>query len=86
RAGPFGSDALWLPSVEDEDALGRFFTDDPALDTRWTLRIAGDRSLASHVRGDGSASDPRMWFSGSIEVPLRVQRMGGTSPVRRWRP
>ncbi|MFM1823203.1 MAG: hypothetical protein RI967_1469, partial [Planctomycetota bacterium] len=40
RAGPFGSDALWLPSVEDEDALGRFFTDDPALDTRWTLRIA----------------------------------------------
>lgn len=86
RAGPFSSDALWLPSIEDGDALARLFADDPAHDARWTLRIAGDRALASHVRGDGSASDPRRWFSGTVEVPLRIQRMSGTSPVRRWRP
>ena len=86
RAGPFGNEALWLPSIEDEDALARLFADDPARDWRWTLRITGDRALASHVRGDGSASDPRRWFSGSIEVPLLVVRMSGASPVRRWRP
>ena len=54
-------------------------------DGRSVVRITGDRALASHVRGDGSASDPRRWFSGSIEVPLRVVRMSGASPIRRWR-
>jgi hypothetical protein len=86
RAGPFGGEALWLPSIEESEALVRLFAADPAEDGRWTLRISGDRSLASHVRGDGSASDPRSWFSGTVERPLRVQRMSGGSPARRWRP
>lgn len=80
----------WLPSLEDEAALGRLFTQDTALDAQWTLRVRGDRGLACYAtqatesRGAESVT-PSKWFSGMIEIPAGIERVNRPSPTRRWR-
>jgi len=95
RRGP-----RWMSSVEDADAMERLYRLDPEeTGRRWTLRITGDEQLAHYgalvrearpgVPSDGPAavSEPSLgsWFSGSVEVPLSVERQASPSPVRRWR-
>ena len=77
----------WLPSIEDPEALTRLFEQDPKLDAKWTLRITGDPDLADYARPPVARWPKRDAFrswSGTIEVPLVVDRKLGASPDRRW--
>lgn len=78
----------WRVSWEDHEALARA-TDHEPEEGRWTLRIRGDPGLAMRavesVRlagGDADAID--RCFAGEIEIPLRIVRLEGTFPPRRW--
>jgi hypothetical protein len=69
---------------------------------RWTLRIRGDEAIARRAipaasESDSTRTDPASdgatptmeytrWFAGTIELPLRVERMNAMAPARRWRP
>ncbi len=69
---------------------------------RWTLRIRGDEAIARRAIPAASAQDSKRgndasdestpaieytrWFAGTIEFPLRVERMNAMAPPRRWRP
>lgn len=81
------SRARWLTPIEDVEALARLATQDPALDADWTVRITGDKDLADYARPPIAAMPVRTKFkywSGSVEIPLKVQRAGAPSPTRRW--
>lgn len=63
---------------------------------RWTLRITGDESLAHYAARVRSSADAALqlsaaepsktsWFSGTIEVPLRILRVHAPPPRRRWK-
>lgn len=76
-----------MAPVEDPDAMARLAAQDPALDVNWTLRISGDETLAEYARpkqAPAAGAPPIMRWSGSIEIPLRVERRDRPSPVRRW--
>ena len=87
-AGPRGGPAEWRISWEDSEGLAAATDHDPE-EGRWTLRIRGDRELAMRaietVRAEGGAPENfTRWWSGEIEVPLRVRRIPGSFPPRRW--
>ena len=77
----------WLAPIEDIDALARLWAQDPALDSKWTLRITGDADLADYARPP-VAQMPRRdgfkYWSGTLEFPLKVQREPTPSADRRW--
>lgn len=81
------SRARWLTPIEDIDALARLAAQDPSLDANWTVRITGDKDLADYARPPIAEMPVRTKFkywSGSMELPLKVQRTGAPSPMRRW--
>ncbi len=87
-AGPRGGPAEWRLSWEDADGLSNAQAHEPE-EGRWTLLIRGDRVLAQRaveaVRAAGGQPEAftRHW-SGEIEVPLRIRRIPGAFPPRRW--
>ena len=96
-AGERGSAPRWLASVEDAGAMARLADPSTPLDA-WTLRITGDERLARYAASSrrvepetnaadagGQAQKPLRWFSGAVEVPLRVERNPTPAPARRWR-
>lgn len=77
----------WLAPIEDIEALARLAAQDPALDSNWTLRITGDADLADYARppvAEHPVRDSFQYWSGTMEIPLKVERAGGPSPIRRW--
>lgn len=77
----------WLPPIEDVEALGRLYAQDPALDSNWTIRITGDAALADYARPSPTqfpARDGFLRWEGTIELPLTVTRIATPSPERRW--
>jgi hypothetical protein len=79
--------ARWMPPIEDLDAMARLFAQDPSLDSNWTLRITGDADLADYARPAVGAHPTRDTFrrwSGSVELPLKLQRISAPAPMRRW--
>ena len=51
------------------------------------VRITGDKDLADYARPPIAEMPVRTKFkywSGSMELPLKVQRAGAPSPMRRW--
>lgn len=87
HGGDSAAAVRWLPPIEDLDALTRLWEQDPSLDSKWTLRITGDPDLADYARppvAEMPRRDGFKYWSGTLELPLRVQREAGTSPERRW--
>lgn len=89
KAGTRLTAPRWLPSIEDADAMARLFEGNEESDRRWSLRITGDERLARYAvppSGEIVAEEqPRAWFAGSLEVPLRIERGNSPAPVRRWK-
>lgn len=92
--GSRSTNARWLPSIEDAEAMARLFEGNPETDRSWSLRITGDQGLARYAApasGEPSATQTgaeaavRAWFSGVIETPLRIERGNMPAPVRRWK-
>ncbi len=87
-AGPRGGPAEWRLSWEDAEGLAAAEPHEPE-EGRWTLRIRGDRTLAQRaieaVRAAGGQPEAftRFW-SGEFDVPLRIRRVPGAFPPRRW--
>lgn len=87
-AGPRGGPAEWRLSWEDAEGLAAAPAHEPE-EGRWTLRIRGDRVLAQRaveaIRAAGGPAEAftRFW-SGEIDVPLRIRRIPGAFPPRRW--
>lgn len=95
RGGMLGSAPAWMPSIEEADALARLFAQDPSADARWTLRITGDERLAGYATpvtptdaAPAQEGEPRIrrWYSGTTEIPLRIERMNAASQPRRFTP
>jgi len=87
-AGPTAARPRWFPPEEDDDALARLHAQEPSLDARWTIRVTADETLADLAR-PALAEQPTRTFrrwSGSLELPLRIQRVMQPSPPRRWAP
>jgi len=92
--GTRSTDARWLPSIEDPEAMARLFEGTADTDRRWSLRITGDEGLALYAtppsgeanqQGAEAEDAVRAWFSGVVEAPLRVVRTNMPAPVRRWK-
>ena len=87
--GARGSAPRWLPTTEDADAMARLFAGTEETDRRWSMRISGDEGLARYAAPPGSDLEPEdrltAWFAGTVEAPLRVERMNAPAPVRRWK-
>ncbi len=87
-AGPRGGPAEWRLSWEDAEGLANAEAHEPE-EGRWTILIRGDRSLAQRaveaVRAAGGQPEAftKHW-AGEIEVPLRIRRIPGSFPPRRW--
>lgn len=87
-AGPRGGPAEWRLSWEDAAGLSNAEAHEPD-EGRWTLLVRGDRSLAQRaieaVRAAGGQPEAftKHW-AGEIEVPLRIRRIPGSFPPRRW--
>ena len=87
-AGPRGGPAEWRLSWEDAAGLSAASAHEPE-EGRWTLRIRGDRALAQRaveaVRAAGGQAEAfSKYWSGEIDVPLRIRRIPGAFPPRRW--
>lgn len=89
KAGTRSSAPRWLPTIEDSDAMARLFEGTEESDRGWSLRITGDERLARYAAPTDPQTAPQdavvAWYSGSTEVPLRVERGNTPAPVRRWK-
>lgn len=72
--------ARWTLRIRGDERLARRAM--PARDPNATRREASDDGSEPAL----SSAIPTRWFSGSIEVPLAVERARSRAPSRRWRP
>jgi hypothetical protein len=79
------NDARWTLRIRGDERLAR-----RAMPAR---EHAGETDGAALEGGSDGADEeplssavPTLWFSGSIEVPLAVERARSRAPARRWRP
>lgn len=79
RGGGVRELAGWDPPIEDLPALANA-EESPA----WTLRIRGDQDIAQRAALPVNGKPATQFWSGAIEVPLKVTAMPATQPGRSW--
>ena len=79
RGGGARELAGWDPPVEDLPRLANA-DESPA----WTLRIRGDQRIAQRAALPIDGKPATQFWSGTIEVPLKVTTMPATQPGRSW--
>ncbi len=79
RGGGVRELAGWDPPVEDLPRLANA-DESPA----WTLRIRGDQRIAQRAALPINGKPATQFWSGAIEVPLKVTTMPATQPGRSW--
>jgi len=79
RGGGVRELAGWDPPVEDLPRLANA-DESPA----WTLRIRGDQRIAQRAALPINGKPATQFWSGTIEVPLKVTAMPETQPGRSW--
>jgi len=79
RGGGVRELAGWDPPEEDLPALATA-EESPA----WTLRIRGDHDIAQRAALPINGKPATQFWSGAIEVPLKVTTMPATQPGRSW--
>lgn len=79
RGGGARELAGWDPPVEDPPRLANA-DESPA----WTLRIRGDQRIAQRAALPINGKPATQFWSGTIEVPLKVTTMPATQPGRSW--
>ena len=79
RGGGARELAGWDPPVEDLPRLANA-DESPA----WTLRIRGDQRIAQRAALPINGKPATQFWSGAIEVPLKVTTIPATQPGRSW--
>ena len=79
RGGGVRELAGWDPPVEDLSRLAN--ADESPV---WTLRIRGDQRIAQRAALPIDGKPATQFWSGAIEVPLKVTTMPATQPGRSW--
>jgi len=79
RGGGVRELAGWDPPVEDLPRLAN--ADESPV---WTLRIRGDQRIAQRAALPIDGKPATQFWSGAIEVPLKVTTMPATQPGRSW--
>ena len=79
RGGGVRELAGWDPPIEDLPRLASAEAS-PA----WTLRVRGDAALAQRAAIEIQGKPATRYWSGSIEMPLKVTTMPATQPGRSW--
>lgn len=69
----------WERPIEDRE---RLLEAEPS--AVWTLRVRGDELLARRAAEPDSAEPATRWWSGMIELPLRIEDVGPDHRMQRW--
>ena len=79
--GGSGRSMGWERPTEDRE---RLLTAEPS--SIWTLRIRGDESLARRAAEPDASEPATHWWSGTIEMPLRIEDVEPQRRMQRWVP